>query len=251
MTSEFTPLAAFTRALRRWPLIAALTVLGGLTGWLFSLVQPPLYEARALFNITIDLAQTGPLEERDEDHIINAATALMASKPVFALAAEDVVAAGYSPAYAWGSDAFLERQQSRIYLIVRHPDPQAAAVLVNLWAERAFAALTQAHLRALRARDLRLYLNTLSDCAQPNPDPAGICAAASVGEIAHAMDTASAALSAETASSMGINPAILFGLVEKAQPPLEPVAFRGVWLLLAGALAGFIIGIAAAGTRRR
>ena len=46
---EFTPIEHFNRLLRNWAWIVAAALLGGLGGFLFHRLNPPLYDAVASF----------------------------------------------------------------------------------------------------------------------------------------------------------------------------------------------------------
>ena len=82
MTSqEFSPRESLERILARWWVIVLITVLGGIVGWTFHFLQPPIYEASAVITINMDFTKR-ELTQYEEDYAFNAAGAIIASTPV-------------------------------------------------------------------------------------------------------------------------------------------------------------------------
>lgn len=243
--------------MRRWWLVALLMIAGGGLGWLFHKLQPPVYEAIAEFTVSIDFTRPDAVSRWDqdryeEDHIILAAKSLMVSTAVTEQVSADVRALGIPPeALTYGKYVFIERKQAITELRVRNRDPQTAAAIANLWAQRAYDALVEAQGHAQRAWTLRQYLNGLNGCLQnPQPEAGSICAGLSLTDVQKELETAQAELDAETLAGKGIAPALVFDWSRRAVAPESPVAFRANWLVLAGALIGFVIGAALATARQ-
>ncbi len=66
---EFAPLQHFNRILHLWWVMLVAALIGGLVGFIFSRLHPPLYQASATFSVNIDLDKVPvqPLELYDED----------------------------------------------------------------------------------------------------------------------------------------------------------------------------------------
>ena len=137
---ELSPLSSFQLALHRWWWVTLLTFLGGLAGWGFHTLRPPLFEGVATFTVAIDFSQTGQITEREQDQSINAFQAIIQSPDVIHLVIADLEGRGIpanaadvrtprppTPVFVIGQTAFLERRQSLIELHVRNSDPQIAA----------------------------------------------------------------------------------------------------------------------------
>lgn len=252
---EFSPLEAFEYALRRWWLVALLVIAGGGAGGLFHRVQPPLYEAKATFMVSIDFSRSDALTRWDqdryeEDHTILAAMALIVSTPVIEQVSADVQARGIpAEALVFNRRVFIERKQALMTLRVRNENPETAALIANLWADRAYAALLDAQQHALQAWTLRNLISGLTACLpapQPVADPASLCASASLDELQQRVQAAEVELNAETIASKGIIPALTFDLSQRASLPDAPAAYNTSLLVIAGALVGFVVGAALA-----
>ncbi len=245
---------AFQLALRRWWLIAVLVLVGGFFGWGFSRLHAPLYDAQALLVINIDYQQNPELVQKTDDHytedqIIGAANAVVFSTDVLDQVNAGLQARGIS--LVWEKYIYNltnERMRSQYWLRVRDTNPRRAAVVVNLWAEKAYAALVEFHKHAVNAKVLREYLAAMSACP-PSPgdlNPPGLCGSGNPGEIQQAVETATVQLDAEINASGALSPALTFSLARKASVPVTPVAYRGSLLLAAGALLGCAVGLAVA-----
>jgi uncharacterized protein involved in exopolysaccharide biosynthesis len=243
---EYSPLELFYQTYRRWWLIALLALLGGAVGWFFHRLQPPVYETKAYFAVNIDFAQTGPLTEFQQDHTIGMFKSVMLSPDIF----QQVQAAALErqipvEELTYGKNVFIERLQFVFQLRVRSHDPHLAAAVANLWAETGYQAVQEAHGHAVQAQALRSYLKGLETCttAGETPDAAGLCSKASLAEIQEEVLRVAAQIEEESQLSRGLLAALSFDYTEPAPLPERPVAYGANWLILAGALLGFCLGI--------
>lgn len=243
IVEEYSPLETFRKAVRLWRLVALLSFAGGALGWGFTYLQPPIYEAKAVIVAQIDFTQTGVLTELEQDQAMGAVLALFVSTPVLQAVMEDaqaeqipLVGLGYE------QNLFLERRRSNLNLKIRDRDPQVAARIANLWAENAYQALLESHQHALNARRIQQMLSPYTGC--PTPAPGETACPSLVPE--QERPALEAELNRELLASNGILPAMIFDLSQAASAPIEPVALRPDLLPLAGALAGFLLGIAIA-----
>ena len=244
---EFSPLEEFSRIYKRLWLVVLLTMIGGFTGWVFHRVKPPLYEARAIVVVDIDFAQTGKLEEIEQDQAIGAAFALLGSTTVLEQAMTDVRAQGIAfPGFLYNQNMFMERRQSQLFLRVRMENPQVAEKVTNLWVNRAYTALVDAHEHAMKAQVLSNYLAAMKECpsiSNVEPSIPSICGSASVEETQKNIFSIEAILEKETVASQGIIPALSISLSKNATLPNSPVSFGTGLLILAGALIGFFLAL--------
>jgi hypothetical protein len=249
--SEYSPLAAFGFALHRWWLIAIFVLVGGLIGWGFSRLHAPLYDAQALLVITIDYQQAPELVQKTDDHyledqIMGAANAVVISTVVLDQVYADLQASGISLDWEkYTRNLASERKRSQFWLRVRDSDPQRAALVANLWVEKAYAALVDFHQHAVTARVLRDYLAGMAACPPPpetKPQMPSLCGNGAA-EIQQAIATVTAQMQAETTAGNALSPALTFSLERKAAVPDTPVAYRASLLLSTGALLGAVVGI--------
>ena len=252
-SSEFSPLQAFTFALHRWWLVAIFVFAGGLLGWGFSRLHAPLYDAQALLVINIDYQQAPELTDRyddhyTEDHVIGAAHAVVISTYVLDQVKADLQARRISLNWEkYIPNLSVERLRSEFWLKVRDTDPNRAALIANIWIQKAYDALVQFHQHAVTAKILRDYASAMSACPPPpdiEPRPPSLCGNGSPAEIQKAVEAVTAQIQAETAASVALNPALTFNLAQEAAVPVTPVAYRASLLVVAGALLGCAVGIA-------
>jgi uncharacterized protein involved in exopolysaccharide biosynthesis len=246
MTHSFTPFDDFQRAAHRWWWLSLCLIGGALLGWLGHQFLPPIYQAQAVFVVGIDFTQFMG-DDRDryaEDHTIAAARELMLSKPVLQTLTDNLTQAGLSSeAFQPGRTLFAERRDAVILLIARAADPGQAAQAANAWADAAYAALLDAYQHALQAASLQGYLAVLSGCAAPAVEISETCSTLSLDEIEQRTTRLTAELAAELQASRGISPAIQLEYSQPAQTPSSPVLFRRPWLIWAGMVIGFWVGV--------
>lgn len=246
---EISPFRSVQLILTRWWVLLVLGILGGLAGWVFHQMRPPIYEASAVmaFNLDFPAYTDANLSIYVADQTFGAGGALMFSTAVL----QQVVAEAQSR----GMDVNLEtigtmvqypeRRQNLWTLRVRNLDAQFAADLANLWGEVAYQALDEAHTHAVRAWALRTYLQALAECPnQPDldPPPPPICSGQG-GIDRQNLAEIEVELNAESQASQGISPELMFVFSQRAQVPDEPVAFAMGWLVISGALIGFLSGM--------
>lgn len=257
MTDDFSPLDSFQHAARRWWLVVLITLCGGLLGWGFHRLRPPVYETKAVFTVGLDFSQfeafTFDQDRYQEDHMIGALEGLMFAPPVAQKLLASLESRGIpAAAVVGGKTIFVERQQSQIFLRVRNENPETAALIANLWAEEAYAALLEAYGHALRAWGLRSYITGLSTCTQlAQPDPTSLCGKATLAEVQQALQTAQAELETETVASQGVTSVVSFEYTQPAEIPTQPAVFERNGLILAGTMLGFLFGAVLATQWRR
>jgi uncharacterized protein involved in exopolysaccharide biosynthesis len=238
--------------LRRWYLIPLLTLLGGVLGWGIHQIKPPIYEARAVFTVTINYNQPDVLDEIDDDHyaedvMIVSTMGAIQSADVLNQVASEAAQYNISPDdIVLGKRIFIERRTSNVELIVRHQDPQIAMDLANLWAEKALDYLQEAQVHALHTYTLNHEIKNLAACIQLAPsNQSGVCMNLTQAELENQLQKAEAELVVEVQASRGLVPAILFDLSRKAVLPDAPVVYQPQLLIAASAFIGFLLSVIA------
>ncbi|MGE5220888.1 MAG: hypothetical protein ACM3PY_00530 [Omnitrophica WOR_2 bacterium] len=251
---------AYRGVLSRLWLVVLLAILGGCAGWLFHRLQPPVYEAKAVFSANIDYAQIEKLTEYEQDQTISAVLALMGSTEVVDRVTEQARLQKLPiPALVYNQNMFLERRQSQLQMRYRNPDPKIAAAVVNLWAEAAYERLKEAHQHSVDAHILRNYIDVVKnyplqskDCPPApllNPPVPAICGADPPAQIQGNLKYLESRYTGELYNSFGVIEALNFSLSRRASVPATPVAYRQGALTLAGTFIGFLVGIFIANLR--
>jgi uncharacterized protein involved in exopolysaccharide biosynthesis len=242
MVESLTNIDFYVRTLRRWWLVTVLCILGGLAGWLFSLFQSPIYEAKASFAISVDSTHLVGLQKYQEDELIGYTTTFIESTAVRTATVDKAQAEGITLDLAdFTSRATMERQLYRVVLRVRHTDPQVAARLANLWAKTADEYLSMAAPQAELVEATRQHLEVLQNCATQSTQDT--CGFASLESLNMEIDRIRQQYAAEKKAGQGISPWVVIRLTEIAQVPSAPVRFEQGGLVLAGALVGFLLAV--------
>ncbi len=230
-----------------------LIVWGGSVGWLYHRTRPPVYEAEAVFYVSIDFTQTGELTQFEEDHAVSGIAALVYSDSVL----ERVIATAEARQIQIDRSSLLansglERKQAEWTLWVRDRDPPVAVALTDIWADQTLAALSEAHRNALEAQALMSYVQFLQSCLQPTTPPDHIqrqCNELDTATLPQEIEKNAAKLQEQLTASRGIFPALVFDLAEHALVPQQPVQYGRNSMVFAGAIVGFLIGIWAVGAK--
>ena len=145
---ELSPLLYFNRLIRFWWIVVLCTLAGGAAGFIYSRIKPPVYEARAIFNISIDLKKVPvkqqPIELHDEDIALASLWGTMLSPEVLDYLIE--AARKQNITLDWNiisKNYTVERKNSIWELRYRNNDPQVAQTVVSLWATEAYEVALQ------------------------------------------------------------------------------------------------------------
>ncbi len=246
--NDISPLEIIQRILRYWWIPAAGLFLGGLIGWGFTRLHPPVYEATATYQVTIDeqlLLTEGevttdmlPLDFNHQNPFYSPAA------DVFSTAAANL-AAGSQPVQL--SDFSLDRRGTRWMAAVRSTDPVNAARLANQWVTDADAGIRQAQMHSAEARTLESQRDTLQKCFTNNDfTQANLCAGTSFTTPAE-MESFSADLEqrllVEQKGALSIDPALQVSFVAPAAAPVQPVLYSRAFVILAGSVIGLLAGL--------
>ncbi len=141
-SNEFAPYEYFDRVISLWWLVALATILGGTFGYLFSKLNPPLYEATSTYIVTIDLSRFPLQGVKDEFLQYNEDLALNSTEDVL-LSAEvrDKLIAQMQnlgillTPLELQKNSTIERKQEVWELRYRNPDSLVAQEVVSSWAK--------------------------------------------------------------------------------------------------------------------
>ena len=230
------PLESLEKVLARWWLVAAFFIVGGLAGWLVSLVKPPVYEARA--NLVILLGQVeregyGDNQSSMELSNLNALISQRALGPALIEAY-----AGSCPGITT-ADLQIERRETQWDLVVRCSTAQGAADLANAWIDEAYAILADAYAHGVEVQRLDSQLSVLKACKEDLSLP--LCASIpDYPGLKEQIDALWEDISAEKQLSGGVTTDLTYRIEAYAATPDGPAANAPGALILAGAFIGFL-----------
>lgn len=155
MRDEFDPVASFEHLIKNWWKIVLVAVIGGLLGFAFSMLKPPLYESEVIFHTSIDFTQinyenlVGHYGEPVVWSQFEEDLALQVFQRVFKhqLGETFFYSQTLDPAMEYETfrkDWQLERYLGQWIIRFRHTDPEIARDVVSFWAEKGYTALLAA-----------------------------------------------------------------------------------------------------------
>jgi len=247
MTDKFSPYEKIENSIRHWWVIVLFMLAGAGTGYLIYQNRSPVYEAQAVFSNSIDYSRTGMLTEYDQDQILILVNDIIDSTEV----REEVVRAANAEGINIDMNTFLENSYTESkrnlwVLRVRNPDPDSTARIANLWAEISNEKIQEAYRHALIAAELQRYLDSLESCMGHlivSEPVMGQCSPGNLPSLSVELQKTGVEVKKEKLSAKGLIPGLVSTLSVKAEIPLIPVNNQANIMLLAGAVAGFVIAL--------
>lgn len=231
-----------------WIVFAVLMIAGGLVGFLFSNLRPPVYESNASFGVTIDYTQTGALSDVQEDQAMRGVGSILQSDTLIEETLSRIDNGGlYSiNAEEFRDNAFVDRGDFRWTIRYRDNDPQRAFQIVRDWSAAAQNAYEVTLAHAQTAESYLNILNDLQSCYQQAApqSPNGYCGFNDPGELLREITHLSGKIQTEKSASEGLFYALAVVLVNDAEVPSNPVRYQTNLLVVAGAFAGLMFGLA-------
>jgi len=147
-SNEFSPYNYFTRVTNLWWVVALATFLGGLFGYIFFQLNPPIYEATATYVVTIDL-ESFPIQDvpqdmlqYNEDMALNTTKAILLSPEVRQQVVSSVNELGISlTPEELIRNYTIERKHDIWELRYRSKSPQDAQTIAKAWADIGYQAM--------------------------------------------------------------------------------------------------------------
>jgi len=231
---EFSPRESLEHAFRRWWVIVLMTILGGLIGWAFHFFNPPTYEATSFITANMDF-QKRQLTQYEEDYAFDSAEAISMWDDVEnQIIAEAKIRGLPIELNQLRQQMFIERRQSVFELHIRNWDPQIAAQLTNIWAEKFYEALNGALGHAIRADLIQLQVEAINN--RINTSGSSVLGP----DEQTALKNLSDEYLQEQQLSQGIVSIMKFAITGSAAVPQKPVLYNLANLVLAGACIGFV-----------
>jgi hypothetical protein len=245
------PRDLLARFIRRWPVLVALTIVGGMLGWGAGFLRAPRYQAAAVLDVGFNYALTLPLTRADEGYVRERIRSLLVSDAVLADALSRLQAGAAAEEGISGLDVLRERIQladrrTTWTFLATAGSPDAAAAIADAWASASQDALREAIVHAWRAAELQAAFFNLG-CrlvATETPPDSAIWECGSDRGQAEPEDLADA-LRREVELTYGVVPALSVIQLNAASPPSAPVLWGSGTLILAGLILGVVAGLAA------
>lgn len=235
---NFIPLTDLKVILSRWRLLFLLVVAGGLAGWMYSLGNLPIYEARSSMVFYQESGKRRTLPDTQFSLSLNNISTLLSPRALGSILLPEF---GKDCEGITNADLQVERRETNWDLVVRCTDAQAAADLANAWADNAFSILDEAYNHSLKVESLATTIDFLKNC---NYDSSlNICSGISDLDIVkQKMQTLWDEVGVEKRASMGINPNLVFRIESYAYVPTKPVAKTEKGFIVSGGVIGFLLG---------
>jgi capsular polysaccharide biosynthesis protein len=246
MNQSFSPIDVFNRILNSWWWVFLFTLLGGAVGYGIHTFRPPVYESSAKISFNIDYTHSGQLTDVEEDQMLGVAGDVIGSPAVL----DKVVSAAQSKGIsidlpALNKSIFEERKAYIWVMRVQRAAPQQAAVLAGLWADAAYAALSDGRSHSQNAELLQRNMDGLVSCMQQAVAelPAQVMCSQDLTTIQNGIQQVGAKLQAEKLAGQGVSSALEFTQPAKSGEQNNPVIYGRNQVMLAAAVIGFILGI--------
>lgn len=143
---EFIPLENFKRIVKYWWVVAIAILLGGVVGFVFHQLQPPVYEAKATYYASIDSTKMPELTveqyQYDEDISLGMTKGALLSPQAIQATIQQAKANNIQvDQYTLEVNSTIEREHTLWELRYRSPDPALAQTLANVWVEQGYQVM--------------------------------------------------------------------------------------------------------------
>jgi capsular polysaccharide biosynthesis protein len=246
MSEIFTPLDTLRDIFRFWWYIALTIILGGIAGWIFFSLRPPIYESKASISISIDYVYTGKLTDIEEDHALGVVGDILFTSEVM----EAVVLQAQSEGWEVSLDQLLSSvyPERRFYvwqIRVQNENPDLAAHLANLWLEEASRELANAAQHAKNADSFQRTVDALESCfhAVTSEPVHAFCNMQNLEDIQTELANTGNQVQQEILASQGVLAGTGFVVSEKGYPARKPMLFGRNIVIFSGMMIGFLAGI--------
>jgi uncharacterized protein involved in exopolysaccharide biosynthesis len=241
---DYRGMSLFDEAVKSWWLIPLLVLIGGLAGWVFTKVEPEIFEARAQFSISLDVTKTGSMTQYEEDIALNTAGFLISAPAILEKTSQDASKKGIviDPAEL-KKIGVVERRVNLWDLRVRYVDPVKAAELANIWAKNGETTLRESYLHAVEAQRLDRYILSLETCLSQvvlvQPVTAQ-CQLRSLPDLQRELAMQAKQYQQERLAAQSLHAGLIIGPVKLAEIPSSPVLYNRNAVLLAGGVMGLL-----------
>jgi hypothetical protein len=224
-------------------------IIGGLIGFSFSLINPPIYESSASFSVTIDYTQTGSLTDIQEDQAMRGVGSVLSSDKLISQTLnqlKDKSKKEISPT-DFLANSYIDREDFRWTIRYRNSDPNITDLVVKTWANNSNQIIQEALSHSEVSSLLINTLNKMKDCLQGsnNGSPEQYCGYENSNSLMMSIASLSNRIQSEKVASLGLFNSLSVSLVNDSQQYPSIVLRQRNLLVLSGALIGLVLSIAA------
>lgn len=231
----------------RWYWLVTAMIIGGLLGWGVSTLKKPIYEANAVFTVTIDYTQTGALTDVEEDQAMRGVGDIIFSDEVVSATLAALQQKGLELSRdEFFDDAVFDREEFRWAIRYRDESPEIALQVITAWQEQADRILKSSLEHARLAASYQRVLNGLELCLQRSTRTSEAlvdCSVENLDEITTAISNTSSLVESELAQSRGLFSALSVVLSDQGDLPVKPVRYQTNIQVLSGMVIGLLSAI--------
>lgn len=239
---------ALERIIRRWYVVAMAGIIGGVVGLLYSLAQPPVFDAFAVLTVALNFDLTQPLTQYEEDLAQGKVAGVVSADAIWEQALRDVGIEGElssedrevrGPVL----NHWIARKGTRWEFSVSSHDPAMAARVANAWASRGDARLAETQGHAFEAMGLQVRLDQLlSELAALEGDPSA--GAERIEHLEQVIIQLQSRIQYELDEAQGVATFVSYDFTHEAVGPGAPASRGRGQIVLAGTALGVLSGIA-------
>ena len=231
----------------RWTILVAGMILGGLLGWGAAMLKTPVYEANAVFTVTIDYTQTGALSDIEEDQAMRGVGDIIFSEEVIDATLERLEGEGLILSKdEFYDDAIFDREEFRWAIRYRDANPQLAYQVLHAWEVTSDEILQDSLVHARLGAAYQEVLNGLTTCLERGTlieADGERCTLENLDEVLAKIEQVSALITDELAQSRGLFAALTVVLSNPVIVPTLPVRFQTNVLVFSGMFSGLLLSI--------
>ena len=231
----------------RWYILAAGMILGGLLGWGAAMLKAPVYEANAVFTVTIDYTQTGALSDIEEDQAMRGVGDIIFSEEVIDATLERLESEGLTLSKdEFYDDAIFDREEFRWAIRYRDADPQLAYQVLHAWEATSDEILQDSLVHARLGASYQEILTGLTTCLERGTlmEAGGErCSLENLDDILSRTNQVSELITKELAQSRGLFSALTVVLSDPVTVPTLPTRFQTNVLVFSGMFSGLLLAI--------
>jgi uncharacterized protein involved in exopolysaccharide biosynthesis len=245
MADTFKPLDLIGIILRRWWLIVISMIVFGIFALVLSNFISPLYEASAVYSVTIDYTETGALSDIQEDQAMKGVGNLIDSDEVI----EKTLDTLNKHSLQITRDQFekgstLDREEFQWTIRYRSSDPILSKDIIQTWMEISDTLIKESLIHAQVVDTEREYLWNLEECLQYATGQSSanqICGFLSIKELIDQISNVSKSINEEKTAARGLFSPISVQIVKKPVVSHHPVRHQRNLLVFGGMVSGLLI----------
>jgi hypothetical protein len=231
-----------------WPRLLLSMIIGGIVGYVLSISRPPLYEASASLQVSVDHHRALIPDDYTLVRAFDKVRLIFLADETVGKVLQTYSSLGDSEFSIQTVDDFrssirLAQRGEGFQLSVYSDSPKEASELVNLWGEVGLAEIEVATRHAMRAAEYQsaLYGTWCEITTRDIESESQTIWVCKYGEDQIDPDELEEGILEEVRKSRGILPVFSFSWIEKSSPPEKPITWTAGWFVICGALIGFIL----------